>query len=139
MNLIEHSEVKSMAIIPTVVCDICKKPTALLAKDMRKEPALFGSDKITLTLFKCSDCGFEYVVQLDNEETISLMAQYSGLALKAFSMKHPSRHYKGQLTKISKKVDDIRKDLAKKYDGEHYRSVQLDMKVLRVHTVAQIF
>lgn len=124
---------------PTVICDVCKQAFELSSTDIRKEAALFDHKRIVLTLYTCPFCNNEYPVQLDDDRTQYLSAEYCKLAVEAVKYTGASKRYHDKLAMLSNDIDKHRKELIEKYNGKMYRSVGMKQLELKVHIVGQVY
>jgi hypothetical protein len=105
------------------ICSECKRNFVLNNNVVKKLSVIIDGEMIDLTYFDC-ECGKRYFVQVDNDETrsilrriIAVVAVISGAKSEGKSVK---RKYSARYKVLSGKLKRRRFELMKKYEGKAY-------------------
>ena len=105
------------------ICSECKRNFVLNNNVVKKLSVIIDGEMIDLTYFDC-ECGKRYFVQVDNDETrsilrriIAVVAVISGAKSEGKSVK---RKYSVRYKVLSGKLKRRRFELMKKYEGKAY-------------------
>lgn len=105
------------------ICSECKRNFVLNNNVVKKLSVIIDGEMIDLTYFDC-ECGKRYFVQVDNDETRSILrritavvAVISGAKSEGKSVK---RKYSARYKVLSGKLKRRRFELMKKYEGKAY-------------------
>lgn len=105
------------------ICSECKRNFVLNNNAVKKLSVIIDGEMIDLTYFDC-ECGKRYFVQVDNDETrsilrriIAVVAVISGAKSEGKSVK---RKYSARYKVLSGKLKRRRFELMKKYEGKAY-------------------
>lgn len=105
------------------ICSECKRNFVLNSNVVKKLSVIIDGEMIDLTYFDC-ECGKRYFVQVDNDETrsilrriIAVVAVISGAKSEGKSVK---RKYSARYKVLSGKLKRRRFELMKKYEGKAY-------------------
>lgn len=105
------------------ICSECKRNFVLNNNVVKKLSVIVDGEMIDLTYFDC-DCGKRYFVQVDNDETrsilrriIAVVAVISGAKSEGKSVK---RKYSARYKALSGTLKRRRFELMKKYEGKAY-------------------
>lgn len=105
------------------ICSECKRNFVLNNNVVKKLSVIIDGEMIDLTYFDC-ECGKRYFVQVDNDETrsilrriIAVVAVISGAKSEGKSVK---RKYSARYKMLSGKLKRRRFELMKKYEGKAY-------------------
>lgn len=124
-----------------IQCDICGSPLLvnsghLYEKELDLTYGKGNTEHVTVTFIHCDTCGKDIAVLVDNEESQQLLSDVKHLYLK--KMRFTSRHkpvpakLDCKCRAMDTKLDRLRRDLAKRFDGALYQSegntIQLDYR-----------
>ena len=105
------------------ICSECKRNFVLNNNVVKKLSVIIDGEMIDITYFDC-ECGKRYFVQVDNDETrsilrriITVVAVISGAKSEGKSVK---RKYSARYKVLSGKLKRRRFELMKKYEGKIY-------------------
>ena len=105
------------------ICSECKRNFVLNNNVVKKLSVIVDGEMIDLTYFDC-ECGKRYFVQVDNDETrsilrriIAVVAVISGAKSEGKSVK---RKYSARYKALSGTLKRRRFELMKKYEGKAY-------------------
>lgn len=135
---------KKMAKLPmpdnNTVCDICHYQFQVSRDNLKEENVTLEKDglahDVVLTYLRCPSCGKRYPVIMDNAETLPLLHELKDCMMRRMkfygNQKPVPQKLQEKYTKLNRKLDFRRQQLAEKFNGALYQSegdtIQLDYR-----------
>lgn len=105
------------------ICSECKRNFVLNNNVVKKLSVIIDGEMIDLTYFDC-ECGKRYFVQVDNDETKSILRRIitivAAISAAKSEGKGVKRKYSVRYKVLSGKLKRRRFELMKKYEGKAY-------------------
>ena len=135
---------KKVAKLPmpdnNTVCDICHYQFQVSRDNLKEENVTLEKDglahDVVLTYLRCPSCGKRYPVIMDNAETLPLLHELRDCMMRRMKFygnhKPVPQKLQEKYTKLNRKLDFRRQQLAEKFNGALYQSegdtIQLDYR-----------
>lgn len=107
-------------------CSKCNKQFILSEENLSTIDVKSSLDnkELQLTILKCPECHLDFIVQIDDKESLLLLDNVNKYAKKIFSEIKKSGNTKKSVTnnykKFNKKLNNYRKNLVQKYNHSLY-------------------
>ena len=115
-----------------IYCDICYGKFSITRETLREEKVMLHKEEtaqtheVTMTFIQCPLCGKRYVALMDDEETLSVLAELRECfrrRLKFVSKSKPvPEKLEHKYKKLSHKLDLKRHKLAERFNGSFYQT-----------------
>lgn len=135
---------KKVAKLPmpdnNTVCDICHYQFQVSRDNLKEENVTLEKDglahDVVLTYLRCPSCGKRYPVIMDDAETLPLLHELKDCMMRRMkfygNQKPVPQKLQEKYTKLNRKLDFRRQQLAEKFNGALYQSegdtIQLDYR-----------
>ena len=122
------------------VCDICHQQFQVSRDTLKEETVILEKDGLThnvvLTYLRCSNCGKRYPVIMDDADTLPILRELKDCMIRRMkfygNQKPVPQKLQEKYTKLNRKLDFKRQQLAEKFNGALYQSegdtIQLDYR-----------
>lgn len=123
-----------------VVCDLCQHQFQVSQDTLKEENVTLEKDglahDVVLTYLYCPNCGKRYPVIMDNSETLPILHELRDCMMRRMrfyrNQKPVPQKIQEKYTKLNRKLDFRRQQLAEKFNGALYQSegdtIQLDYR-----------
>ena len=135
---------KKVAKLPmpdnNTVCDICHYQFQVSRDNLKEENVTLEKDglahDVVLTYLRCPSCGKRYPVIMDDAETLPILHELKDCMMRRMkfygNQKPVPQKLQEKYTKLNRKLDFRRQQLAEKFNGALYQSegdtIQLDYR-----------
>lgn len=135
---------KKMTKLPmpdnNTVCDICHYQFQVSRDNLKEENVTLEKDglahDVVLTYLRCPSCGKRYPVIMDDADTLPILRELKGCMMRRMKFygkqKPVPQKLQEKYTKLNRKLDFRRQQLAEKFNGAFYQSegdtIQLDYR-----------
>lgn len=122
------------------VCDICHYQFQVSRDNLKEENVTLEKDglahDVVLTYLCCPSCGKRYPVIMDDADTLPILRELKGCMMRRMKFygkqKPVPQKLQEKYTKLNRKLDFRRQQLAEKFNGAFYQSegdtIQLDYR-----------
>nr|DAE38874.1 MAG TPA: MqsA [Caudoviricetes sp.] len=122
------------------LCDICNEKIRITKDTLKEENVTLKKDNLShdvvLTHLRCPSCGKVYPVIMDDKTTLPILRELRGCMvrrMKFYGKQKPiPQKLQEKYTKLNRKLDFKRQQLAEKFNGALYQSegdtIQLDYR-----------
>lgn len=139
-----HSNQPIPKVDNRVVCALCKTSITLRRDKLKEDRVTLEKEcngskiqhDVVLTQLMCPNCGKSYVVLVDDEDTLDILSELKGYAIKRMkyfvNQKPVPKKLQQKYSQLDRKLDFKRQKLAEKFDGALYQiegdTIQLDYR-----------